>query len=369
MTDTTSPHHPEFSQIEATIKEVAEMSVTQNTLNGVTSRVLQALHVATHARPAQNASTTQRRAIIAIALASLSVVAAIFLGSVPSSSSAFAQTQRQVEKTQTVQYVEYMHEADVRREIDRSKSMLKNSDTELAAITKDKDRSADEIAAIQKQIDAVKQETSKNITKHEAALQSGKPIEHRKVFIQGRYLQRAEQDEVWGKQICISNAETGEEVILDPTAKTFTRMKTQAVVTRKIGGKTVLQEAKVGEKSVSMEIKPRPEANFYARFAAISTEKLTAIPEKQLDGVTVVGFQETEAFTYVTVVRTYWINKSTRLPVRIDAMATHEGTVVGGGSLTNFVFDAPLDEALFSTEPPAGYTVREGGFISIGPAN
>jgi len=357
MTDSTSPHDPVFSQIEATIKEVTEMSVTQNTLDGVTSRVLQALHPTANVQPVQNASTTRLRAIIAIALASLSVVAAIFLGSVPSSSVAFAQTQRQVEKTQTVQYVEYMHEADARREIDRSKSMLKNIDTELAAITKDKDRSADEIATQQDRVHGMKQEMIKNIQKLEAALHSGKPIKHRQVLILGRYLQRVEQDEAWGKRIDISNAQTGEEVLLELATKTFTRRKTQTVL-----------GMKSGDKSVS-SLKPRPEADFYAKFAAISTEKLAAIPEKQFDGVTVVGFQETEAFTYVMVVRTYWINKSTRLPVRIDAVATHEGAVVGGSSLANFVFDAPLDQALFSAEPPEGYTVQDGGFMSLDPAN
>ena len=378
MTDSTSPHHPEFSQIEATIKEVAEMNVTQNTLDGVTSRVLQTLHVTTHARPAQNASTTQRRAIIAIALASLSVIAAIFIGSVPSSSVAFAQTQKQVEKTQTVQYVEYIPEAVARHEISKHKSRLKDMDTELALIAKDKDRSADKIVARQSQIDSVKLETNKSISQLEAALQSGKPIEHQKVYIRGRYLQRAEQDEASGKQIItISNAETGELVIRDPTAKTFTQqMKNFAAVAVlvKIGEKNLVQmktpqEVKVGEKSVSMEIKPRPEANFDAGFAAIATEKLTPIPEKQLDGVTVLGFQDAEVKANFTAVRTFWINKSTQLPIRIDVVLTQEGIVIGGFSQSDFVFDAPLDDTLFSTEPPAGYTVRESVFISAGPAN
>ena len=356
MTDSMSPHHPEFSQLEETIREVAEMSVTQITLDGVTSKVLQALNVTAHARPAQNASITQRRAIIAIALASLSVVAAILFASVPGSGVAFAQTQRLVEETQTVQYVEYMHEAAARREIDRSKAMLRNSDTELAAITKDKDRPVDEITAIQKHFDAAKQETSKNITNLEAALQSGKPIKHRQVLILGRYLQRVEQDGAWGKRIDISNAETGEDVSLELATKTFTRRKTQTVL-----------GMKSGDKSVS-SLKPRPEANFYSRFAAISTEKLTALPEKQLDGVTVVGFQDTEVNANFTAVRTFWINKSTQLPIQIDVVLTQAGIVIGGFSQSDFVFDAPLADTLFSTEPPAGYTVREGGFVSLDPA-
>ncbi len=347
------------------------MSVTQNTLDGVTSRVLQALHPTANVQPVQNASTTRRRAIIAIALASLSVIAAIFLGNVPSSSIAFAQTQRQVEKTQTVQYGEYMHEAHARHEISEYKSRLKNIDTEMAAIAKDKDRSAEEIAAMLKHFNAAKQEKSQNIAKLETALQTGKPIKNRQFYIHGRYLQRAEQDEVSGKQIHISNAETGEEIILDPTTKIFTQIKTQAVVAVKIGGKTLLQDAKFGEKSVSMEIKPRPEENFYARFAAISTEKLTPLPEKQLDGVTVLGFQEMEVLANhaAKAVRTYWINKATQLPVRIDVVVTQVGIVVYGFSQADFVFDAPLDETLFSTEPPAGYTVRDGGLIRLDPAN
>ena len=33
--------------------------------------------------------------------------------------------------------------------------------------------------------------------------------------------------------------------------------------------------------------------------------------------------------------------------------------------LTDFVFDEELDESLFSTEPPAGYTVETGKIIGI----
>lgn len=379
MTGSMSPHHPEFSQLEATIREVAEMNVTQNTLDGVTSRVLQALNVTAHVQPDRYASKSSRRVVLAIVLASFSVIAAIFLGSVPGSGVAFAQTQRQVEKTQTVQYVEYMPEAVARHEISEYKSRLKDIDAELAAIAKDKDRSADEIVARQKQIDSVKLETNKSISQLEAALQSGNPIKRRQVSIQGRYLERVEQYEVSGKQIRISNAETGEEVSIDPATKTFTRMKTQ-MEGMKSGEKMMLMKSPegkftlVGEKLELIEelsvsnVKPRPDANFYATFAAISTEKLTPLPEKQLDGIRVLGFQETETQTNHTAVRTFWINKATKLPVRIDVVVSQKGIVAGGFSQVDFVFDAPLDDTLFSTEPPAGYTVREGGFISIDPA-
>lgn len=76
--------------------------------------------------------------------------------------------------------------------------------------------------------------------------------------------------------------------------------------------------------------------------------------EKEIDGVTVVGFRTAGAPGPWTI----WADKKTAAPVRVE-LTMH----VNGGEapmvLDKFVLDAPLDESLFSLEPPEGYTLKE----------
>jgi outer membrane lipoprotein-sorting protein len=92
------------------------------------------------------------------------------------------------------------------------------------------------------------------------------------------------------------------------------------------------------------------------------SDSVKRLPEKEVDGKMAVGFvteheEKTDQFVG-TIRNTYWIDKKTKLPVRIE-LTTHS-TNPGVKDrevdlLSDFVFDAPLDPALFSTEPPKGY--------------
>ena len=91
-------------------------------------------------------------------------------------------------------------------------------------------------------------------------------------------------------------------------------------------------------------------------------DSMKRLPEKVVDGKSAVGFvteREEKTGRFVTTSRrTYWIDTKTKLPVRIDVTtrSTNPETKDVDGSLSDFVFDAPLAPALFSTEPPKGYT-------------
>ena len=105
-----------------------------------------------------------------------------------------------------------------------------------------------------------------------------------------------------------------------------------------------------------------------------STQKL---PEKTVDGKKCVGFyvEKTTNTPFGKNIRkwTYWVDTSTKQPVRIEQhwtgtftgpRTTADGkveTVAAGHGETEWiiseiVFDAPLDPKLFSTDPPEGWT-------------
>jgi outer membrane lipoprotein-sorting protein len=79
-----------------------------------------------------------------------------------------------------------------------------------------------------------------------------------------------------------------------------------------------------------------------------------AVGEKTIDGVRTLGFQADFGATTMTL----WGDPQTKLPVQIEA-------VIGSPSepiqtvMREFVFNAPLEDALFSTTIPAGFQIKE----------
>jgi hypothetical protein len=75
------------------------------------------------------------------------------------------------------------------------------------------------------------------------------------------------------------------------------------------------------------------------------------IGEKTIDGVVCTGFKATHMGYPLTV----WADKKTAQPVRIEMtmpLGEKQMTMV----MDHFELDPPLDDALFSFDPPAGYT-------------
>ena len=76
-----------------------------------------------------------------------------------------------------------------------------------------------------------------------------------------------------------------------------------------------------------------------------------SLGEKEIDGRRVVGFRISRPGMVMSV----WGDPKTGLPVRIEStMAINPNYKV---TTTDFVFNAEMDESLFSVEPPAGYKV------------
>jgi hypothetical protein len=73
--------------------------------------------------------------------------------------------------------------------------------------------------------------------------------------------------------------------------------------------------------------------------------------EQVIDGHPARGFRFSEGGWNNVV----WVDTKSNLPVRMENKTVLNGEGVKTLVLSDFVFDAPLDEALFSTAPPKGY--------------
>lgn len=86
---------------------------------------------------------------------------------------------------------------------------------------------------------------------------------------------------------------------------------------------------------------------------SIETKNAQPLGEKEIDGQKVKGFLVTKGGSHFT----FWADPETGAPISIEVeipMAGKSMKVV----MHDFVIDATLDDALFSLDPPPGFTVR-----------
>ena len=170
----------------------------------------------------------------------------------------------------------------------------------------------------------------------------------------GRYLRRTEVLDANGQiqSVDIYNAKTGKKVRLIPKEKRFVSFGSQ--VTMDIDG----------GKETEAKIVPLPTADFYTAIREVPAEAMKRLPAKMLGDKQVVGFYWEQRIDKKkgedTWKRTYWIDTKTKLPVRVEI--SHRSTDSRAGPSdwvqSDFVFGKELDESLFSTEPPEGYTAE-----------
>jgi outer membrane lipoprotein-sorting protein len=97
----------------------------------------------------------------------------------------------------------------------------------------------------------------------------------------------------------------------------------------------------------------RSPTDFLEEFKKLDVKKAKDLGEKEIDGRRVKGFVSSEQGPPTTV----WADVKTGDPVRVEIevpMMGKTSTMV----LSDFVFNAPMDDSLFSLEPPAGYRVQ-----------
>lgn len=190
------------------------------------------------------------------------------------------------------------------------------------------------------------------------------PQEMRKVMILGAHRMREEvttttagdplpEGEIWASSpeeyVMIHNYGTGKFIALFPKKRTFNASQTILGI-----------DVDSGEVKES-KLKAIPQADFYQRLRDVPTDKAKRLPGRQIDGREAIGFQVVEKLErrngVSTSTRTYWVDAASKLPVRIEISLQHTDPMMVDTEFvqSDFVFDAPIDESLFSTDPPPGY--------------
>ena len=89
-------------------------------------------------------------------------------------------------------------------------------------------------------------------------------------------------------------------------------------------------------------------------FRKLHNAKSESLGEKTIDGVAATGFKTTLADRSVIV----WADKKTANPVRVEMSVSHGSMGVTSVVFDHFAIDPPLDDSLFSLDPPPGYTLK-----------
>jgi hypothetical protein len=343
--------------LKRSLMDIATITIPQESIDRVAQRAIRRTSRTDDQRQtSERRIASHRKVVPIIGMACLLVFLFVITREAPISVVAFAQAQQQFENTQTVQFVEYMHEAEAKRRIEQAKNRLEKLDFETEASAMEQNGIAIDREIEKKRFDVAKRKMKIYIDMMVAKLEKGEPIELRRVWIQGRYRHRAEQSEMGSKAIHITNAETGESISLQPDRESCVVLKSHTELNMQSGDKTV---TKIG---------PDPARNFYLQMTQVPADNVRKLGEKKFNGKSAIGFEQRIESEGSVLTKEFWIDSITKLPIRMEAVLRRDGKVVGGATLSEIIFDMPLNPDLFSTTPPDGYSVSEGGSMSLGPA-
>jgi outer membrane lipoprotein-sorting protein len=174
--------------------------------------------------------------------------------------------------------------------------------------------------------------------KFKTTMEHGSTITKADVMVLEPYRMREEQLDANGiTLIAIQDSDTGKILLLFPAQK-------RAIVSYVANPKENIPQ------------------NFFTTFLAQlrdaqddSCFERTPLGEKEIDGRRAIGFR---LVGYAMVID-LWGDPQTRLPIRAEGRAQSWPNI--GWIASDFEFNVDLDESLFSTEPPPGYSVEKMG--------
>jgi len=308
-------------------------------------------------RSANNASRrrlkmTLRTASFVAAAACLVLLLKVLITS--SDGCAFAQVQAQIEQTRTVDFIRTAtHLGDPpEASVDTRFGKDENAQSVLRK----------EISSLERRLATADAEERKDIGLRLSLLRpllradlKQLPDDIRQVRIKGKHLQRTDYIFPFGQFHGVTNARTGESVSFNHEQKTKEVLKTQVVISSATG------------ETREHPIVISPAVDFFKRFRAVPAEATQRLPERQIDGKDAIGFRSVEERDGGTWTRTYWVDRASNLPIRIitEFASAKEGLGSSRWVDDHFVFDAELDDGLFSTETPAGYESKDGKVLGI----
>ena len=150
---------------------------------------------------------------------------------------------------------------------------------------------------------------------------------------------------VTGTMLCLDDGRTRGE---SPDAASITdfRQKKTLVLMPKLKMATLMEYEHLPEKVLSLNL-----LEHMRQMDAKAAQDAKPMGQKQLEGRSVEGFELPPKDGRREIV---WVDRETRLPVQIQM------TSAGGGEslFSDFVWNPPFDEALFSLTIPEGYQLR-----------
>jgi outer membrane lipoprotein-sorting protein len=156
------------------------------------------------------------------------------------------------------------------------------------------------------------------------------PVTMKAMFSDGRVRMEYAQGNVM-----IFDQSKSQSLILDPTAKTA-------------------QIIKMTKTTGAPEVPSDPMQDPAAFFRNLAAQNGEPIEDRQINGVTAKGFR-TKSFGFPA---SLWVDPATKMPLRVEIEFTM-GKQKMNAVMSDFVFDAPLDDRLFSLDPPQGYTLKD----------
>ena len=176
------------------------------------------------------------------------------------------------------------------------------------------------------------------------------------VRIGDKHLQRTDSVYPVGQSHSVINAKTNEHVSFDHPNKLRNVLTKQIVIPRK------------GRKQTETKIEISPTVDFFKRWQSVPSEATRQETNQQVDGKNVLVFRSTENHESGTWVRTYLVDPATNLPVRIetDFQSAKPGVTSSRWVQEQFVFDAEMNDELFSTKTPAGYESKKAAIYGFG---
>jgi outer membrane lipoprotein-sorting protein len=137
-----------------------------------------------------------------------------------------------------------------------------------------------------------------------------------------------------GGAVSIFDAERNRTLVLDPTTKSAVLMEPSTPPT-------------AGTKDMV--------ANEFEGLRKLAESRSEPVGRRRIGRIEAEGYHVRQGWQDMVV----WIDPGAKLPLRIDISARVNGLEITG-SLEDFQFDPPLDDALFRLEPPADYTLTKG---------
>lgn len=275
---------------------------------------------------------------------SICILGLIYISLFLSEKIAFAQVRERINAIRTVEYVETSYDGSDRDPngeveeltlewtIDQLKSRLKEADSHVA---KELEFELKFLSGLQ--------------------AQKANVLYVRRVRVKGKHLQRTDQLFPMARGHVIRDVAAGLTVSFHDDSKR------KEVLTKQVS----IQQS--GDNQETDIPKIPPTVDFFKQFTAVPNDGVEQLPARMIGGKNVLGLRSSEEHDGKTWTRTYWVEPDSRLPVELWTELYKGSKLKQRWVMTQFVYDLAMDDQLFSTETPAGYTSGEGKIFGISP--